>query len=90
MKIEDMKMLASLKTKPKILIGMCMPMVMLVVLGAVSVFATMSIVDTNKWVDHTHKVLGRAAAIVSAAVDMETRSNGSAPAAAPTRDCSRR
>jgi len=76
MKIENIKMLASRKTKTKVLIGICTPMMMLVALGAVSVFAIASIVDTNKWVDHTNKVLGKSASIVGSAVDMETGMRG--------------
>ena len=76
MNFDNFKILSNLKTKPKILIGICTPMVMLVILGAVSVFAIMSIVDTNKWVDHTNKVLGRSAGIVGSAVDMETGMRG--------------
>jgi methyl-accepting chemotaxis protein len=70
------KILSNLKTKPKILIGICTPMAMMTILGAVSVFAIMSIVDTNKWVDHTNKVLRKSAAIVGSAVDMETGMRG--------------
>ena len=49
---------------------------MLLILGAVSVSTTMSVVDNNKWVDHTNRVLGKAAAIVGSAVDMETGMRG--------------
>ena len=68
--------LADLRTKPKILIGICTPLAMLLILGAVSVSTTMSVVDNNKWVDHTNRVLGKAAAIVGSAVDMETGMRG--------------
>ena len=40
--------LADLKTKPKILIGICTPLAILLILGAVSVSTTMSVVDNNK------------------------------------------
>ena len=68
--------LASLKTKPKILLGICSPMVLLLLLGGVSVYSIDTIVTTNKQVDHTYVVLGDAAAIVSSAVDMETGMRG--------------
>ena len=74
--MENLKILSSLRTKPKILIGICVPIATMVILGAVSVFSIISIVDTNKWVDHTNRVLGRAAAIVGSAVDMETGMRG--------------
>ena len=63
---------SDLKTKPKILIGICSPLVLLMMLGGISVYSIQSIVGTNKMVDHTYVVLGDAASIVSSAVDMET------------------
>ncbi len=69
-------MLSNLKTKPKILLGICSPLLLLALLGGVAVFGINSIVSTNKMVDHTHVVLGKAAAIVSSAVDMETGMRG--------------
>lgn len=45
-------------------------------LGGISVYSIMSIVDTNEQVDHTYVVLGDAASIVSSAVDMETGMRG--------------
>ncbi len=68
--------LSNLKTKPKILLGICSPMILLVMLGGISFYSINSIVETNKSVDHTHEVLGDAAAIVSSAVDMETGMRG--------------
>ncbi len=78
MKISGLKIgkISGLKTKPKILLGICSPMVLLLTLGAVSVYSINTIVDTNEQVDHTHVVLGEAAAIVSSAVDMETGMRG--------------
>ncbi|MCH9051981.1 MAG: CHASE3 domain-containing protein [Proteobacteria bacterium] len=68
--------ISNLKTKPKILLGICSPLVLLLILGGVSVYSINTIVDTNKWVEHTHEVLGDAAAIVGSAVDMETGMRG--------------
>ena len=67
---------SNLKTKPKILLGICSPLVLLLILGGVSVYSINTIVDTNERVDHTHEVLGEAAAIVGSAVDMETGMRG--------------
>jgi methyl-accepting chemotaxis protein len=67
---------SNLKTKPKILIGICSPLVLLAGLGGVAVYGIDSIVSTNERVDHTHEVLGDAAAIVGSAVDMETGMRG--------------
>lgn len=68
--------IANLKTKTKILLGMSVPLALLVTLGLASIYSVNSIVATNKQVDHTHVVLGDAAAIVSSAVDMETGMRG--------------
>ncbi len=67
---------SDLKTKPKILLGICSPLVLLLILGGVSVYSINTIVETNKRVNHTHVVLGDAAAIVGSAVDMETGMRG--------------
>ncbi len=66
----------SLKTKPKILLGICSPMVLLLILGGVSVYSIDSIVETNKSVDHTYEVLEVEEEILAAAVDMETGMRG--------------
>ena len=62
--------------KAKILAGICSPLILLVVLGVISMNSIGSIVETNKWVDHTRKVLADAAGIVGSAVDMETGMRG--------------
>ena len=72
----EFSLLSNLKTKKKVLIGIFTPMVMLLVLGAVSAISIKSISDTDKWVDHTHKVLEKSASIVGYAVDMETGMRG--------------
>jgi methyl-accepting chemotaxis protein len=66
----------NLKTKPKILIGICSPLLLLAILGGVSVNGINSIVSTNERVGHTHDVLGNAASIIGSAVDMETGMRG--------------
>ena len=76
MKFVNISKLAGLKTKPKILIGICSPLLLLMLLGGVSVYSIDSIVDSNKVVDHAHEVLGDAAAIFGSAVDMQTGMRG--------------
>jgi len=63
---------SDLKTKPKILIGVLSPMVLLLLLGGIAVFSINSITTTNERVEHTHNVLSSANGIISSAVDMET------------------
>ncbi len=67
---------SNLKTKPKVLIGVCAPLILLVAVGGVALFNIDKINQTGKWVDHTHKVLADATAIVAGAVDMETGMRG--------------
>ncbi len=68
--------LSALKTKPKILLGICSPMILLVGIGGISIINMNSVVETNKWVDHTHVVLEDAAAITASALDQETGMRG--------------
>ena len=67
---------ADLKTKPKILLGVLSPMVLLLLLGGIATFNINSITKANKWVEHTHNVLADATGIVGSAVDMETGMRG--------------
>ena len=67
---------SDLKTKPKILLGMSMPVAMIVVVGSLAIAGMGRIFDTNGWVNHTYKVLGQAESIVGHAVDMETGMRG--------------
>jgi len=65
-----------LPTKTKILVNTSAPLIFLLILGAVSVYCIKELMHTNKWVTHTHEVMGRASEIVAAAVDMETGMRG--------------
>ena len=76
MKIAGLKRFANLKTKPKIQLGMCSPLILLMILGVVNVFSITSIVDSNKAVDRTRVALDEASGIVGSAVDMESGMRG--------------
>jgi methyl-accepting chemotaxis protein len=52
------------------------PLILLLILGGVAITSVGSIVQTNKWVDHTRVVLAEAGSILGSAVDMETGSRG--------------
>lgn len=65
-----------LKTKSKILLSGSIPILLLAALGGISAYSISSIVQTNKWVQHTYNVLGDSSGIVSSAVDMETGMRG--------------
>lgn len=65
-----------LKTKNKVMIGVCAPLALTAILGAAAAYSISSIQHSAKWVDHTHKVISQATAIVASAVDMETGMRG--------------
>jgi methyl-accepting chemotaxis protein len=66
----------SVKTKPKVLLGVSIPLVLLLVLGLLALNSISNITRTAGWVDHTHTVLEKALKVVGSAVDMETGMRG--------------
>ncbi len=60
----------------KIILGSCVTLVLMVILGFVSINATRSLTDSNERVDHTHVVIAKANDIIAAGVDMETGMRG--------------
>lgn len=68
--------LQDIKTKSKIFIGFAFPIALLIALSATAYFSIGRIVQTDKWVQHTHNVLSDASGIVASAVDMETGMRG--------------
>ena len=67
---------ADLRTKTKILVGVCLPLVLTTVIGGTALYNIDKIRTTNKWVDHTRVVLSEASNIVASAVNMETGLRG--------------
>ncbi|OQY60319.1 MAG: hypothetical protein B6245_02080 [Desulfobacteraceae bacterium 4572_88] len=65
-----------LRLKTKVMAGVCIPLALLLILGAVSIINIQSIVRTDKWVGHTHVVIRDAIEILASAVDMETGMRG--------------
>jgi diguanylate cyclase (GGDEF)-like protein len=68
--------LRDFKTKNKVNIGFVLPILLLVVLSITAYWSISRIVEANKWVQHTHKVIAAANGIVASAVDMETGMRG--------------
>ena len=60
----------------KVIIGGFTPLVFLVIVAAVTLINVNAMVNSNKWVEHTHNVLSQAKGIVGSAVDMETGMRG--------------
>ncbi len=69
-------MFKNMGLKFKIILGSCVTLVLMVVLGIVSINATKSLTTTNERVDHTHVVIATANQIVASGVDMETGMRG--------------
>jgi methyl-accepting chemotaxis protein len=67
---------ANLRTKTKVLIGVCLPLVLTTVIGGTALLNIDKITTTNMWVDHTRVVLSEATEIVASAVNMETGLRG--------------
>lgn len=67
---------SDLSLKAKILLGSSITLILLVIVGVVGLVNLEKLVDTNMWVDHTHKVIRKAKAIEASAVDMETGMRG--------------
>ncbi len=69
-------MFKNMGLKFKIVLGSCVTLVLMVILGMVSINATRSLTTSNERVDHTHVVIATANQIVAAGVDMETGMRG--------------
>jgi len=69
-------MFKNMGLKFKIILGSCVTLVLMVILGIVSINATRSLTTTNERVDHTHVVIATANQIIAAGVDMETGMRG--------------
>ncbi|WP_346900509.1 CHASE3 domain-containing protein [uncultured Roseibium sp.] len=68
--------LSSIRTKPKILIGISIPLILLMILGGVALNSISRITQTSERVSHTYEVLNKAQGIIGSAVDMETGMRG--------------
>ncbi len=66
----------SLGLKAKIILGSCMPLLLLVGLSIITSTSVKSLLKSSDMVDHTHVVVERAMSIVASAVDMETGMRG--------------
>ena len=60
----------------KIACGICIPLVLLVMLGIISISSIHSMIETDKWVEHTHLTIRESMQIIGLAVDMETGGRG--------------
>ena len=58
------------------MLGSCLPLILVVGLGVITVSSVKSLLQSNGWVDHTHEVIASAEKILAAAVDMETGVRG--------------
>jgi methyl-accepting chemotaxis protein len=68
--------LSSVKTRPRILLAVTVPLVLMIALGISAIVNIQRITKTSEWVEHTYDVLGGADELLAAAVDMETGMRG--------------
>ena len=68
--------LASMDVMSKVKYGMGVSMALFILLAGISLYSITSMVEANKWVTHTQRVLGDAERIIGSAVDMETGMRG--------------
>ena len=68
--------LPSLRTKPKILLGICAPLVLSVVMGVISFYSIRNIVGTHKAVEQAQVALAGSVSVQGSAVDMQTGMRG--------------
>ncbi len=67
---------ANLALRTKIISGNCIPLILLVILCAITTISVGSILRSSTWVNHTHSVIQKAMNIETSAVDMETGMRG--------------
>ncbi|MDM8551014.1 CHASE3 domain-containing protein [Desulfobacterales bacterium HSG2] len=68
--------LRNMKLKSKIMWGIGVPLFLLVVFGSINMMSIDSLIETGKWVEHTHGVIQESKEIMKTAVDMETGARG--------------
>ncbi len=64
------------RVKAKFILGICAPLVLILLVGGIAVYGINNMVNTDKWVKHAEHVLAEDAAIMALAVDMETGVRG--------------
>ncbi|MFT4902093.1 MAG: methyl-accepting chemotaxis protein [Lentimonas sp.] len=69
-------MFKRLSLRAKFLAGNCGPLILVILVGILSVRSMNNLLESNRWVDHTHTVIANANNITAAAVDMETGMRG--------------
>jgi methyl-accepting chemotaxis protein len=62
--------------RSKVFLGGGIPLALLAIIGIITLMNLNKMIQTGQWVEHTHKVLGKATDIVGSAVDMETGMRG--------------
>ncbi|OKH89470.1 methyl-accepting chemotaxis protein [Thalassospira sp. TSL5-1] len=68
--------LHNVRLKLKVLVGILSPLIFLLLLAGVSIFAIRSMLSTSNWVEHTNKVLIDVESVTASAINMETGMRG--------------
>lgn len=66
----------NLQLSNKVLLAALAPLSLLFVLVAITVITVNTLLESSRWVDHTHNVLDKTLELVSSALDMETGMRG--------------
>lgn len=62
--------------RTKIYMGITIPLLLLMVFGIISIISIRSLINTSKWVEHTHTALSQGMEVMESAVNMETGMRG--------------
>ncbi len=68
--------LGNIGLKAKMMLGSCVPLILVLILGIISLMSLKLLLNTTHWVDHTHRVIESAMKIEAAAINMETGMRG--------------
>ena len=65
-----------LQTRQKILLGFCVPLLLLIINAVVVYFSIGKLLDTSQWVQHTQRVISGGQELSKLMIDMETGERG--------------
>jgi len=65
-----------MKFRNKLILGNGITLVMLLIIGVLVFFSINGLLNSNKWVEHTYKVLGKADLLLASMIDQETGMRG--------------
>jgi len=67
---------SNLNTRSKILLGFCIPLTLFTIISITVYYSISNLLETSKWVKHTHKVISGAKELEKLMINMETGERG--------------